>query len=300
MRVDPSRVSRAMKRVEVLSLLIGLLAIGCGAARPAAEAPPATSSSEPTTEIATEPIEGGDAFFTEGGLEGAFVVRRAAPGAPYRSIGRIDERFIPASTFKVPNTMIGLETGVIPDASFTLPWDGQERAIAAWNRDHDLRSAIAESVVWWYQEVARRVGHERMRELVTSMRFGDADIGGEASIDRFWLEGPLGISPREQVDFLARLTRGELPVSARSVAILRDVMPSEPHRDAVVRWKTGTHPVTEGARGHTWLVGWVEHDGQVRGHFALVLLADDDDELGNLMAARKAIVVELLDRDGLI
>jgi beta-lactamase class D len=226
-------------------------------------------------------------------------VRR--PGGPDRVIGgeRADARFMPASTFKIPNTLIGLETGVIPDASFTLPWDGTERAIASWNQDHDLRGAIQESVVWWYQEIARRVGHARMRELVTAMRFGNGDIGGEDAIDRFWLEGPLAISPREQIDFLARLTGGELPVSARSVAILREVISSEARGEAVVRWKTGTHQLEDGS-GHAWLVGWVEQGGEATAHFALILLASTDDELASHMSARRPLVMELLEREGLV
>jgi len=283
--------------------MVALLALGCGGASRAAE-PPATEArgqarTEARGQARTEAIEGGDALFAERGLEGAFVVRRA--DAADRVIGgeRVDARFMPASTFKIPNTLIGLETGVIPDASFTLPWDGQERAIAAWNQDHDLRGAIQESVVWWYQELARRVGHERMRELVTGMRFGNADIGGEDAIDRFWLEGPLAISPREQIDFLSRLTRGELPVSARSVAILREVISSEARGEAVVRWKTGTHQVEDGS-GHTWLVGWVEDGGETTAHFALILLAGDNDELASHMSARRPLVMELLEREGLV
>ncbi|MDQ3031138.1 MAG: penicillin-binding transpeptidase domain-containing protein [Myxococcota bacterium] len=281
-----------MTRVVVLTWAV----VGCGAAAGRVTTAPEIVAAR------TEAIEGGAALFAERGLEGAFVVRRADDGSPYRTIGgaRIDQRFVPASTFKVPNTLIGLETGVIGDATFALQWDGREREIAAWNRDHDLRSAIRESVVWFYQEVARRVGSARMREHVTALHFGNAEIGGEDVIDRFWLEGPLAISPREQIDFLARLTRGELPISARSVAILRDVIASEAHGDATLRWKTGTHPVREGEPGHAWLVGWVEREGEVTAHFALILLADTDDELGARMGERRDLVIELLARERLI
>lgn len=275
--------------------MVALLALGCGGATRA----PEPSAPEARERARTEALEGGDALFAERGLVGAFVVRRV--GGIDRVIGgeRVDARFVPASTFKIPNTLIGLETGVIPDASFTLPWDGQERAIAAWNQDHDLRGAIQESVVWWYQELARRVGHERMRELVRGMRFGNADIGDDDAIDRFWLEGPLAISPREQIEFLSRLTRGELPVSARSVAILREVISSEARGEVVVRWKTGTHQIEDGS-GHAWLVGWIEDGGETSAHFALILLAGDNDELASHMSARRPLVMELLEREGLV
>lgn len=286
-----------MKR---LVMIMALSLLGCGGAGSATSSTTTAASSDPPAP-ATEPIEGAESFFAERGLEGAFVLRRNEPGAPYRAIGDVDRRDVPASTFKIPNTLIGLETGVIPDASFTLEWDGVERQFPAWNRDHDLRGAINESVVWWYQELARRVGYERMGELVRAMRFGDANIGGEEVIDRFWLDGPLGISPREQVDFLARLTSGELPVSPRSVAILRDVMPSEEHGETTVRFKTGTFWMTgQDVPVHAWLVGWVEQGGEERAHFALILRSDDPDRLSTLMEARRPLLAELLAREGLL
>lgn len=269
-----------------------LFVVGCGAS-----SPPGASERERAFDSEIDPMPGGDALFAEHGVEGAFVVRKASGG---RDLGvggaRVDERFIPASTFKIPNTIIGVETGVIPDASFSLPWDGVERRFSAWNRDHDVSSAIGESAVWWYQEVARRVGLERMRAQVTALRFGNAEIGTE--VDHFWLDGPLAISPREQVDFLGRLTRGELPVSDRSTQVLREVLPSAPHGDATVRSKTGTYWSEGPEPSHAWRVGWVEREGEVVGWFALLLTGPQDIE--RMWAARDPLTDALLERAGLL
>ena len=116
-------------------------------------------------------------------------------------------RFSPCSTFKIPNSLIGLETGVIPGPDFVLPWDGTHYEIAAWNRDHDLRSAIANSVVWYYRELARRVGLARMKEYVERFSYGNQDLSG--GVDRFWLGSSLRISPEEQVAFLRRFETGD-------------------------------------------------------------------------------------------
>jgi beta-lactamase class D len=175
--------------------------------------------------------------------------------------------FAPASTFKIPNTLVGLETGVIPDEAFTLPWDGERHDIEAWNRDTDLTAAMAESVVWYYQEVARRVGLERMESWVARLGYGNAQVGDR--VDRFWLDGPLAITPVEQVEFLERLTAGQLPVSARSVEILRRVVPSRELQGATLHAKTGTH--VGGGESQGWLVGWVEQDGRVTACFALLV-----------------------------
>ncbi len=92
--------------------------------------------------------------------------------------------------------MIGLESGVIPDADYVIKWDGTTYPIAAWNQDHTLRSAIKNSVVWYFQESARRVGHEKMQQYINLVGYGNRDISG--SIDSFWLDGGLRISPDEQ------------------------------------------------------------------------------------------------------
>jgi beta-lactamase class D len=124
------------------------------------------------------------------GLRSAVVLRDVAGGRTVRhgaSLARA--RTSPCSTFKIPNSVIGLETGVVPDASFVLRWDGVRRPRAEWNRDHDLRSAMKHSVVWYYQELARRVGPERMRHWVSALHYGNEDTSG--GLDRFWLGSSL-------------------------------------------------------------------------------------------------------------
>jgi beta-lactamase class D len=163
----------------------------------------------------------------------------------------------PASTFKIPNTVIALETGVV--ASLDDPvfkWDGEVRTldgkpVAAWNRDQTLREAFRNSTVWVYQEVARKVGAERMARLVAAFDYGNRAIG---EIDRFWLSGPLRISALEQIAFLGKLRAGTLPVSARAQALAREAMMLETTEAYVLRGKTGwafDHKVG-------WFVGWFE------------------------------------------
>ena len=120
---------------------------------------------------------------------------------------RSGEAKLPASTFKIPNSMIALETGVVADPDKDVfKWDGVVRSIEAWNKDHTLRSAIAASAVPVYQEIARRIGAERMQKYVDLFDYGNRDIGG--GIDQFWLTGNLRIDPVQQVDFVDRLRRG--------------------------------------------------------------------------------------------
>jgi beta-lactamase class D len=176
---------------------------------------------------------------------------------------------LPASTFKIPNSIIALETGVVADPDKDIfKWDGVKRSIEAWNKDHTLRSAIAASAVPVYQEIARRIGQERMQKYVDLFEYGNRDIGG--GIDQFWLTGNLRIDPMQQVDFVDRLRRGVLPVSKRSQDLARDILPVTKVGDATIRFKTGLLGAETGKPSLGWLVGWVEK-GSDRTVFALNL-----------------------------
>jgi beta-lactamase class D len=182
---------------------------------------------------------------------------------------RSGEAKLPASTFKIPNSLIALETGVVEDPDKDVfKWDGVTRSIEAWNKDHTLRSAIAASAVPVYQEIARRIGAERMQKYVDLFEYGNRDIGG--GIDQFWLTGNLRIDPVQQVDFVDRLRRGVLPVSKRSQELVRDILPVTKAGDATIRAKTGLVGAETGQPSLGWLVGWVEK-GNDRTVFALNL-----------------------------
>lgn len=196
--------------------------------------------------------------FTDEGTLGTFVGYKVddyliIASDKYRS----GEGKLPASTFKIPNSLIALETGVVSDPDQDVfKWDGVTRDIETWNRDHTLRSAIAASVVPVYQEIARRIGEARMQKYVDLLEYGNRDIGG--GIDQFWLTGALRIDPIEQIDFVDRLRRGVLPVSKRGQDLVRDILPVTKMGDAVIRAKSGLLGAETGKPSLGWMVGWAE------------------------------------------
>jgi beta-lactamase class D len=192
-------------------------------------------------------------FFDSTGVKGCFLLYDAK-AEQYHAYNpeRCTMPFLPASTFKIPNSLIGLETGVIKDADYVIKWDSTRREIESWNRDHTLRSAIAVSCVPYYQELARRVGAKRMKAYLDTLRYGNADTG--MVIDHFWLSGRLRITCFEQIEFLRRLHADALPVSKRSMSIVKDIIRLDSTANYVLRGKTGW---TE-AQNVGWLVGWVE------------------------------------------
>src|SRR4051812_43346654 len=240
--------------------VLGLLAAGAFPARVFASVAP--QRSEIRADLAKR--------FVAEGTVGAFVGYKSDD---YLIIASDTERsgqaFLPASTFKIPNSLIALETGVVEDPDKDLfKWDGVKRGIEAWNRDHTLRSAIAASAVPVYQEIARRIGAERMQKYVDLFEYGNRNIGG--GIDQFWLTGELRIDPVQQIDFVDRLRRGVLPVSKRSQDLVRDILPASKAGEAVIRAKTGLLGAELGNPSLGWVVGWAEK-GSAQTVFALNL-----------------------------
>jgi beta-lactamase class D len=196
--------------------------------------------------------------FTDDGTQGTFVGYKVEDYLVIASdVVRSGEARLPASTFKIANSLIALETGVVEDPDKDIfKWDGVVRPIEAWNKDHTMRSAIAASAVPVYQEIARRIGPERMLKFLDLFDYGNRNIGG--GIDQFWLTGELRINPVQQVDFVDRLRRGVLPVGKRSQDLVRDILPVTKVGDAVIHAKSGLLGAERGEASLGWMVGWVD------------------------------------------
>ena len=210
------------------------------------------------------------------GREGCFVLYDAHADSYVRYNPKsCAERFTPCSTFKIANSLIALQTGVASGPEFSLKWDGVTRPIAAWNQDHNMRSAFANSVVWYYQELARRIGAERMADYVRRLDYGNRDTSGGTT--NFWLESTLLISADEQVAFLRRLWADSLPVSKDAQRITRELM--EISRDAdgrVLYGKTGTAGDAKTTIARLgWFVGVVAK-GELRVFFVTRISAKQD------------------------
>lgn len=200
--------------------------------------------------------------FKEFGVEGSILIYDLNHDQFYQyNARRNSTAFPPASTFKIFNSLVALETGVIRDEIAVLTWDGIDREFDQWNQDLNLRQAYKDSAVWFYQVLARKIGHERMQNLINKVGYGNRKIGTEKTIDKFWLEGPLQITPKEQIEFLRRLHRGDLPFSKRTMDIVRDIMVLEQTPNYVLRAKTGWAREVTPQVG--WFVGYLEQNKNV-------------------------------------
>lgn len=198
---------------------------------------------------------------------------------------------LPASTFKIPNTLIALEQGVVNEKSLIV-WDKIERSIPAWNQDQTLESAFKTSCVWCYQNFARHIGLESYNAYLKKFHYGNAKTGD--NVERFWLDGKLRISAYEQIAFLKKLYTNDLPFQQKHLDFLKKIMIDEQGENYTVHAKTGW-AVPKGAEHHGWYVGYVDSAKGVY-FFATNLITPSSDEL----PLRKLITLDALKAKGII
>lgn len=162
---------------------------------------------------------------------------------------------LPASTYKIPNSIIALETRVVENDSTLFKWDGQERALSVWEQDLIFRDAFHFSCVPCYQDVARRIGVVRMNDYLLKLKYGDMKVDA-TNIDLFWLEGESKINQFQQIDFLKRFYQKKLPISERTHAIMKRLMVIQKNEAYTLSGKTGWS-IRNGAN-NGWFVGFVE------------------------------------------
>ncbi|MBN3950040.1 MAG: class D beta-lactamase [Nostoc sp. NMS7] len=224
-------------------------------------AQPASTSSEHPAMLAVKAPNLGR-HFQEFGREGSILIYDSKNNRIYEHNPQRNATAIaPASTFKIFNALVALETGVVPNDVVVLTWDGIHREIDAWNHDTNLRQAFKDSTVWFYQVLARRIGYERMQQFINKVGYGNRQIGTAADIDHFWLQQPLQITPKEQIKFLQRLYQGDLPFSQRTINLVKDIMVREQTPDYTLRGKTGWLTSTKPQVG--WFVGYLEQNKNV-------------------------------------
>jgi beta-lactamase class D len=227
--------------------------------------------------------------FQEAKSDGCFVLYDLKRDRYIRyNSNRCKRQFIPASTFKIFNSLVALETNAIANENTVVAWDGVNRTFPVWNQDQTMRTAFSRSVVWFYQDLARKIGKERMTKYIQAVGYGNQDISPK--IDSFWLEGRLRISPEEQVKFLIRLYKEDLPFSKSVIKIVKDMMVIERQEAYTLSGKTGWSRSPDGTNNLGWYVGYLEKDNNV---YAYALNFENQDPNFPMGAIRKKILYDI-------
>jgi beta-lactamase class D len=237
-------------------------------------------------------------YFDEHKVDGCFTMLNNATGEITVYNMALDTmRFSPASTFKIVNSMIGLQTGRIINDTMMIRWDGKTRfypngdTATGWNKDMGMTEAFKASSVPYYQEVARRIGRDTMKAWIDSLGYGNKNI--EGPIDSFWLNNKLKISPDEQLGLVKRLFFDQLPFRKSVQQMLRNVMLQEDNTAYKLSYKTGWG-FDENKKAIGWVVGWIEENNHVYFFVTFVKAPDATTDIGTVnMSITRGILKDL-------
>jgi len=230
-------------------------------------------------------------YFTQHKVEGCFMLFDNSKGLfKVYNLERAKERFLPASTFKIFNSLVGLETGVIKDTGMVIKWDGITRSVPEWNQDLSMQQAFRVSSVPYFQEVARRIGKPTMQKWLDSVKYGNMKI---SRIDTFWLDNSLKISPDEELGFVKQLYFDQLPFHKITMQWVRSVMLMEKTDKYELSYKTGWG--IAGPKEIGWVTGWVEENG--RPTFFVLNLESEDPNI-EMRNVRMSILKGILQEEG--
>ncbi|GBG55354.1 putative beta-lactamase YbxI [Sporomusaceae bacterium FL31] len=225
-----------------------------------------------------------DEFFRN--TEGTFILKDVESGKMLiYNDKRAEARQAPQSTFKIMNSLIGLQVKAVQDEYDIKHWDGIQRTLNVWNQDHTLGSAMRYSVVWYYQAMARDIGDINMQNWLDQCSYGNRDISG--GIDQFWLNSSLKISPIEQVNFLEKLYQEKLPFDKGVQKTVKRMLIQQEGDQYILYGKTGS----SGMQNHHsvgWYVGFVT----VQGHpYVFATNLDTQGEFAGLKAKELTIAI---------
>jgi len=209
-----------------------------------------------------------------------------------------DSSFLPASTFKIVNSLVGLQTGVISSDSMIIKWDGVKRNVEEWNRDLSMYEAFRVSAVPYYQEVARRIGKDRMEYWMDTVNYGagpkDTAFRIHSAIDTFWLDNTLKITPDEQLGLVKMLYFHQLPFFKSYQETVKKAMLFENTTMYRLAYKTGWGR-KENGNHLAWAVGWVEENNHP---YFFVLNFESSDTNADIPSIRMKILKDILKQLG--
>lgn len=233
-------------------------------------------------------------YFDENKVEGCFALMDNATGkfTVYNLSRYRDSSYLPASTFKIVNSLIGLQTGKISSDSMVIKWDGVKRRVEDWNKDLTMYEAFRVSAVNYYQEVARRIGKDTMQRWLDSLHYGTAKI--KSAIDTFWLDNSLKITPDEELGLVKRLYFDQLPFFKSYQEVVKRAMLIENNANYRLGYKTGWG-FRENGHAIGWVTGWVEENNHP---YFFVLNIESPDPQFDMWTVRMKMLKDILKQLG--
>ncbi|WP_257668948.1 class D beta-lactamase [Parapedobacter tibetensis] len=244
-----------------------------------------------------ETVAAFDSLLAQHELDGTIVIYDAQNKQYYSNdFEWATNKFLPASTFKIPNTLIALETNVVDPDSTVFFWDGQPRAFSSWEKDFTLKEAFQASCVDCYREVARNVGLATMLHYLDTLNYPGMLVDS-ATLDNFWLTGSSQLSPMEEIDFLERFYTKQLPISDSTYERMLDIFKIVETDSYRLSGKTGWS--IDNNENNGWFVGYLETGGEVY-YFATNAEPVNQEDLSKFIPGRMKVTREALAHLGLM
>lgn len=202
---------------------------------------------------------------------------------------------LPASTFKILNSLIALENKIIIDEHEVIKWDGTPNELFGkpypiWDRDTDLKEAYKNSTIWFYVDLAEKIGRKKYKKIFNKIQYGNNNLT-ESGTD-FWNYGNFGVSPKNQIELLIKLYEDELPFTNEHMETVKKIMISEKQNDTVFHDKTGW--ARKDGQNIGWWIGYMTTAHNVY-FFATRIIDPIAVENPNFAASRKTITKRILD-----
>ena len=239
-------------------------------------------------------------YFDENKVEGCFALMNNATGkfTVYNLSRYRDSAYQPASTFKIVNSLIGLQTGKIVNDSMVIKWDGVKRWKEDWNKDLTMYEAFRVSSLPYYQEVARRIGKDTMQLWLDSLKYGaksDTDkVVIKTAIDSFWIDNSLKVTPDQQLGLVKKLYFDQLPFFKTYQEMVKRAMLFEDKPNYRLGYKTGWgHKENGNAIG--WITGWIEENNHP---YFFVLNIESAEKDFDMITVRMKILKDILKQLG--
>lgn len=235
-------------------------------------------------------------YFTQNNVNGCFALMDNGTGkfTVYNLARYRDSSYLPASTFKIVNSLIGLQTGKIVNDSMVIKWDGIKRGIDAWNKDLTMYEAFRVSAVPYYQEVARRIGKDTMQLWLDSLKYGaktdTQKIIINSPIDTFWLDNSIKITPDQELGLVKQLYFDQLPFFKSYQEVVKRAMLFENNANYRLAYKTGWG-FTEQHHALGWITGWIEENNHP---YFFVLNIESPDKGFDMSKVRINMLKEIL------
>lgn len=189
-------------------------------------------------------------------------------------------RVSPNSTYKIYSALIGLEAGVISEEESSQKWDGTVYPYDSWNKDQDLKSAMKNSVSWYFQKLDQAVGYKRLQTYFDQIHYGNSNLTG--GVSEYWLESTLRISPVEQVQLLKDFYLEQMAFKSQYIGMVKKALKLAEKEDAVLSGKTGTG-IINNKQVSGWFIGYVEKEGKT---FIFATHIKDENNASGSLAAK--------------